>query len=53
MKIVDLPSESRLWKSYGRIRILYGLTRDAAALLFFHRIVLNTLGKLSMVVKDC
>jgi hypothetical protein len=52
MKTVELPSESRLWKRYQKIRILYGLTRGAAALLFFCRIVLNTLGKLSMVVKD-
>jgi hypothetical protein len=52
MKTVELPSESRLWKRYRRIRILYGLTRGTAALLFFYRIVLNTLGKLSMVVKD-
>jgi hypothetical protein len=52
MKTVELPSESQLWKRYRRIQILYGLTRGAAALLFFYRIVLNTLGKLSMVVKD-
>jgi hypothetical protein len=52
MKTVELPSESRLWKGYRRIKILYGLTRGAAALLFFYKIVLNTLGKLSMVVKD-
>jgi hypothetical protein len=52
MKIVELPSGSRLWREYRRIRILYGLTRGAAALLFFYKIVLNTLGKLSMVVKD-
>jgi hypothetical protein len=49
---VELPSESRLWKGYRRIRILYGLTRGAAALLFFYRIMLNTLGKLSMVARD-
>jgi hypothetical protein len=52
MKTIRFPSESRIWKGYQRIRILYGLTRGAAALLFFYRIVLNTLGKLSMVVKD-
>jgi hypothetical protein len=52
MKTVELLSKSRLWKGYRRIQILYGLTRGAAALLFFYRIVLNTLGKLSMVVKD-
>jgi hypothetical protein len=52
MKTVELPSESRLWKGCRRIQILYGLTHGAAALLFFYRIVLNTLGKLSMVVKD-
>jgi hypothetical protein len=53
MRTVELPSESRPWKGYRRIQILYGLTRGAAALLFFYKIVLNTLGKLSMVVKDC
>jgi hypothetical protein len=47
-----VASESRLWKRYRRIQILYGLTRGAVALLFFYRIMLNTLGKLSMVVKD-
>jgi hypothetical protein len=52
MKTVELPSESRLWKGYRRIRILYGLTYGDAVLLFFYRIVLNTLGKLSMVIKD-
>jgi hypothetical protein len=51
MKTVKLPSESRLWKRYRRIRILYGMTYGAAALLFFYMIMLNTLGKLSMVVK--
>jgi hypothetical protein len=52
MKTIGFSSESRLWKGYRRIQILNGLTRGAAALLFFYRIVLNTLGKLSMVVKD-
>jgi hypothetical protein len=52
MKTVELPSESRLWKGYRRIQILYGLTHGTAALLFFYRIMLNTMGKLSMVVKD-
>jgi hypothetical protein len=52
MKTVELPSKSRLWKGYQRLRTLYGLTRGAAALLFFYRIVLNRLGKQSMVVKD-
>jgi hypothetical protein len=52
MKTVELPSESRLWKRYRRIQILYGLARSTAVLLFFYRIVLNTLGKLSMVVKE-
>jgi hypothetical protein len=51
MKTVELSSELRLWKGYQRIRILCGLTRGAAALLFSYRIMLNTLGKLSMVVK--
>jgi hypothetical protein len=52
MKIVELLSESQPWKGYQRIRILYGLSYGAAALLFFYKIALNTLGKLSMVVKD-
>jgi hypothetical protein len=53
MKTVELPSESWLWKGYRKIRLLCGLTRGAAALLFSYMIVLNTLGKLLMVVKDC
>jgi hypothetical protein len=53
MKTVELPSESRLWKGYRKIRLLCGLTRGAAALLFSYMIILNTLGKLLMVVKDC
>jgi hypothetical protein len=53
MKIVGFPSESQLWKGCRGIQILYGLTRGVAALLFFYRIALNTLGKLSMVVKGC
>jgi hypothetical protein len=52
MKTVELPSESRLWKGYRKIRLLCGLTRGAAALLFSYKIVLNTLGKVLMVVKD-
>jgi hypothetical protein len=52
MKTVELPSESRLWKEYRKIQLLCGLTRGAAAQLFSYRIVLNTLGKLLMVVKD-
>jgi hypothetical protein len=52
MKTVELLSESWHWKRYERIQRLYGLTHGAATLLFFYRIVLNTLGKLSMVVKD-
>jgi hypothetical protein len=52
MKIVELLSESWLWKRYRRILILYGLTRGAAALLSFYRIALSTSGKLSIVVKD-
>jgi hypothetical protein len=52
MKIIELPSKSRLWKEYRKIQLLCGLTRGAATLLFSYRIVLNTLGKLLMVVKD-
>jgi hypothetical protein len=52
MKIVELPSGSRLWRGYRRIRILCGLTRGAATLLFLYKIMLNTLGKLLMGVKD-
>jgi hypothetical protein len=52
MKTIELPSEFRLWKGYQRIQILCGLTRGAAALLFSYRIVLNTFGKLSVVVED-
>jgi hypothetical protein len=52
MKTVGFPNETWLWKGYREIQILYGLTRSVAALLFFYRIVLNTLGKLSMIFKD-
>jgi hypothetical protein len=52
MKTVGFPSELRLWKGCRGIQILYGLTRSVTALLFFYKIALNTLGKLSMVVKD-
>jgi hypothetical protein len=52
MRTVELPSESRLWRGYQKIRLLCGLTRGAVVLLFSYMIVLNTLGKLLMVVKD-
>jgi hypothetical protein len=52
MKIVGFPNESRLWKGCRGIQILYGLTRSVATLLFFYRIALNKLGKLSMIFKD-
>jgi hypothetical protein len=52
MKTIELPSESRLWKEYRKIRLLCGLTRGAIAQLLSYRIMLNTLGKLLMVVKD-
>jgi hypothetical protein len=52
MKTVGLPSESQLWKGYRKIQLLCGLTRCTAALLFSYRIMLKTLGKLLMAVKD-
>jgi hypothetical protein len=52
MKTVELPSESLLWRKYQKIRLLRGLIRDAAVLSFFYRILLSTLGRLSMVAKD-
>jgi hypothetical protein len=52
MKTVELPSESQLWRGYQKIRLLCGLTRGAAVLFFFYRIMLSTLGRLLMVVKD-
>jgi hypothetical protein len=52
MKSVELPSESQLWRGYRKIRLLCGLTRGAAVLLFSYKIVLSTLGRLLMVVKD-
>jgi hypothetical protein len=52
MKTVEFPSESQLWRGYQKMRLLCGLTRDAAVLLFSCRIVLGTLGRLWMIVKD-
>jgi hypothetical protein len=52
MKTVELPSESQLWRGYQKIRLLCGLTRGAAVLLFSYMIVLSTLGRLLTVVKD-
>jgi hypothetical protein len=52
MKTVGFLSEAWLWKGCRGTQILYGLTRGVAVLLFFYKLTLNTLGKLSMVVKD-
>jgi hypothetical protein len=52
MKTVELPSELQLWRGYRKMRLLYGLTHGAAVLLFSCRIMLSTLGRLWMVVKD-
>jgi hypothetical protein len=49
---VELLRESQLWRKYRKIQLLYGLTRGAAVLSFSYRIVLSTLGRLLMVVKD-
>jgi hypothetical protein len=52
MKIVELPSESRLWRRYQKMRLLCGLTQGAAVLLYSCRIMLNTLVKLWMIVEN-
>jgi hypothetical protein len=52
MKTIELLSGSLLWRKYQKIRLLCGLTRGAAVLSFFYRIMLITLGRLLMVAKD-
>jgi hypothetical protein len=52
MKTIELLSKSQLWRGYRKIRLLCGLTHGAVVLLFSYKIMLNTLGKLLMVVKD-
>jgi hypothetical protein len=49
---IELLRESQLWRKYRKIQLLYGLTHGAAVLSFSYRIVLSTLGRLLMVVKD-
>jgi hypothetical protein len=49
---VELLRESQLWRKYRKIQLLCGLTRGTAVLSFSYRIVLSTLGRLLMVVKD-
>jgi hypothetical protein len=52
MKIIGLPSGSRLWSRYQKMRLLCGLTQGAAVLLYSCRIMLNILVRLWMVVKN-
>jgi hypothetical protein len=52
MKIIELLSRLLIWRKYRKIQLLCGLTRGAAVLSFFYKIVLSTLGRLLMVAKD-
>jgi hypothetical protein len=52
MKIIGLSNGLQLWRRSRKMRPLCGLTRGTVMMLYFCRIMLNTLVRLWMVVEN-